>query len=253
VTAYYALTALGDQSLAALGPRLQTLIARVQSLTRSDPAVSSLLAQLAQPGSATPTVGSLMRRAVLLSLLLNSLTRTGSSAARNLASTLPALHALLVDLLLAANRGAVLIGAQYWRSNGRGAEILRPLVALAPGAGPDTVLARAATIAPAAQGYEQSPAQAASGPTERRSGMARLGPPPTAASVREIRATSAPLLVGGGTGTVNGGMASAVPAAVALLTTIAVWLLRAVCGGRVMLDVFPGRSTLLAARLERPG
>ena len=258
VSVYWQLAILGYQlqsvtplgSMTPLGSGLQTLIGGLESLTRSDPAVGLLLVQLQQAGDSAPTAESLVARVVLLNRLLAYLTRVDPSAARRLAPTLPALHTLLIDLLLAANRGGALTRSQLSAAYSLAFGVPRPLVALA---GADAVLRGAASVALAVQSLEQSSAQAVSGATVKRSGTARTASASASASVGRVPDMSPRPLAGGAAATASGGIASGAPAAVALLALLAVWLLHALLPGRAVLDLVPWRSTLLASRLERPG
>ena len=89
-----------------LGPRLQSLIVRLESLTLIDPALSPLIARL-QGADDSPTVGSLVARIVLLDRLLAHLTRVDPLAARRLELALPTLHTLVSDLLLAEKQSGM--------------------------------------------------------------------------------------------------------------------------------------------------
>jgi hypothetical protein len=121
-------------------------------------------------------------------------------------------------------------------------------------------------LAPTAQGLQQLSEQAASGLIHEQSDGTGVAHQPTSTSgavgasitvggtlpVSGALPVSAPLQAGGAAGTASGGIGAAAPA-LALLVVAAVWLLDAFLRGRLALDLFPWKSTLLSLRLERPG
>ena len=121
------------QAVTLLGARLQTLIVRLESLTRIDPAVSPLLSQLEGAGDSMPTVGSLVARVVLLDRLLAHLTSVNPLAAWRLALALPELHALVADLLRAAKHSGGRPGSEPLSSSRAAVDLLRPLLGVIRG------------------------------------------------------------------------------------------------------------------------
>lgn len=255
---------------------LQALIVRLVSLTQTDPTISPLLAVLQAPPDSTPTVGSLVARVMLLDRLLARLTRVDPLAARRLALALPALHALVSHLLLAALPSDWLRGSEPLSNSnalvktrqpagGRGStptndqtsntaiDFLRPDGAPS---GVDAVLAVGAGPTLTAQSSGQSfvpPSPEAIHQQSRRAGMAH-GRSSASVSGRKASPVTAPPVGGGAVaGSASGGIGAAAPAAVALLAVLAAWLLDTFLSGRVPLDLVPRRATLLASRLERPG
>ena len=247
------------QAVTLFDGRLQMLIVRLQSLTRTDPAVSALLAQLQVTGGSMSTVGSLVARVALLDRLLAHLTRVDPLAARRLARTLPALHTLLAALLAARHSGG-LRGSEPVGSSNATVEVLLRL--LAP-RGASTALAGGVIVSPLAGGASVSPSaqssmhyslpQASSEAIHTRSGRGGIHHASTSALRRGAGPSSAPPLGSGLAASASGGLGSGAPAAVALLAVLAVWLLDTVLAGHVSLDLVPRRATLLASRLERPG
>jgi hypothetical protein len=234
-----------------LRQELQTLIARIEALTRGDPAASALLRQLQQGSNTTPTDRSLVARFVLLNRLVASLS-TDPLLAPRLAPVLPSLRHLVTALLRAEKKGA--LGGWMlwtgWQLSGRG--------------NPDPVLSGLGTLlvppwasaSPAGvgswapgQGLERSSKRGSASASQVRERPEMPRPVPQSVAL-PAPPPSTPLPEGGAAVGASGGIGSAAPA-IALLAMLSVWLLT--FSQRVVLDLVPWRSTLLSSRLERPG
>jgi hypothetical protein len=234
-----------------LGQALQTLIARIEVLTRADPSASAVLLQLQPSSNTTPTDRSLVARFVLLNRLLASLSADRLLASR-VASALPALRPLVIELLRTQRKGALGGGMLWtgWQLSGtrNAAPVLGALGTL--------VVPPSASESPAALA-SWAPGQRFERASNRGSGSAshvRVRPdmaPPVPQSVAlPARPDSTPLPAGGAAAGAGGGIGSAAPA-IALLAVRSVWL--PTFSQRVVLHLVQLRSTLLASGLERPG
>ena len=235
-----------------LGAKVQTLIVRIESLTLLDPTLSPLLAGLQESGGSLPTVRLLVAKVALLDRLLVRLMSVDPVAAQRLAAALPALHALVANLLFAASYAqgssipATLIGPPM------AIRMLAPLIA-PYGAGFDSALAGVAPALSEASASGQSFVGASSAVVGRpaigttgigrvsRSAPAPTVPPPL------------PSPLGGGVGSASGGLGLGMAAATGLLLLAIVCRPGMVLCRRFELDRMGWRAMFLAPRLERPG
>jgi hypothetical protein len=244
-----ALTGNQLSAMSPLGPGLQTLIARIETLTASDPTARAILAQLQQLSGVSPTAATTVERAVLLNRLLTYLSRTDPVAAKRLAPALPAFQALVLGLMRAQHNGLLaggLMSGGYGLSilGGSALSVSTPVPASIRFASFSGLMASS----PAGQSTAVQSGQASGAVMHKRSGVAIHLPAPASAPVPPA---PAPLSGGGGAAAGGGGVGSAAPA-IALLAALVVWALN-FFSGRVDLDLAPWRTTLLASRLERPG
>ena len=214
---------LGTQlsAAAALGPELQSLLARIEKFAQ-DGAGTKPLVLPSPPGG-----GSASQRESVLTPAGETSWRAATRAGAEAGGQLP-----IGDV--ASSRTWTLVGT-------------------------DRATTAAASVPQSARATAQLRANAVPTiPSRRRADKARRASPSTSGAVDSLATVGGgPPVPSSGPASASGSSASGGvgvgAAAAALLAVAAIWLLNALLPGRLALDLFPWRSTMFAFRLERPG